>query len=584
MSCRKNKSNCLPPRCQWIKGVGCRQRTPQQRLSPPCGTRRKLSCSPPCQWINSRCRSPQYTPPAVISTACESRRKANCTSPCVWSKGRCRSPPLPNESDDDVDLLNCRGKLKRDCVTPCQWVVGTGCISPPSPRSGLSLPRSYSSIPPTLEHRSFTDSERSLLEPSRQGNFELVLRDVQQRAVEHMRHHDSLLIVFGTGMGKTITAVTIALEYLQEKPRSRVVVISPKSLLNNFSKELARHYAITNESRITCLSYGQFHNKMKKNHRFCNNKLFIIDEVHNFRNPKGLQLLSALKCASKSSKQVLLTATPFVNSTKDIGPIISLLYGEAAPTNTKKIDMNRLLNKVIYAPKIIDARYFPTYTEHKQFITMTPAYQAKLDKQLCNKDIYTKPEIFFNGYRRVVNGVRAGDSYLSFKMPFVVQTILADPTKKNLIYSNWLEHGVRIVEDELSKNRITYEIIVGDTSVSGRNDIVAAFNDREFNTLIISNAGAEGLDLKEVENVFVIDPPWNPAGIDQVIGRSIRYNSHENLPPNRRHVNIYYLILQQREVKEGERPISGDVLLYDIIDRKRQDQEEFLSLLARISI
>lgn len=553
MSCNKNKNECTPPRCKWIVGTGCRvnRDSPLQRISPACGTRRKASCTPPCKWINSKCRSPAY-----ISPNPEEEEKRIANSPCD------------------------KRKLKRNCTPPCEWIVGVGCRSPPGPNEDVSSISALTASIASQTSLSFTESDRSLLEPSVNGDFQVVLKDVQQRAVDHMRTHDELLIVFGTGMGKTITAVTIALNYLTENPTRKVVVLSPKSLLNNFANELARHYGITDESRIEYFTYGQFHRKMEKSPRFCNNKLLIIDEVHNFRNPKGKQLLSTLKCSSKCAKRVLLTATPFVNSAKDLNSLYALLTGQKAVGGGTIPSLFE--NKVIFAPKVNDPRFFPTFTEHQIGIDMSDREEERLKLELGRA--YHDPEVFFHGFRRVVNGVKEGHAYLSSKIPFILQTMLADRTKKNLIYSNWLEHGIHIVEKELQRNQVPFVSISGADSTKHRNEAVARFNSGEANTLVISNAGSEGLDLKAVENVFVIDPPWNPAGVDQVIGRAIRYNSHDGMPPNRRHVDIYYLILRQRDLRSGDKPISGDVLLYNIIDRKRRIQDEILNEFYRISI
>jgi SNF2 family DNA or RNA helicase len=61
--------------------------------------------------------------------------------------------------------------------------------------------------------------------------------------------------------------------------------------------------------------------------------------------------------------------------------------------------------------------------------------------------------------------------------------------------------------------------------------------------LVITKAGGEGLDLVGVNSVVILDPTWNPAGIDQIVGRAIRYKSHAHLPISERKVDIYYVLL-----------------------------------------
>ena len=60
--------------------------------------------------------------------------------------------------------------------------------------------------------------------------------------------------------------------------------------------------------------------------------------------------------------------------------------------------------------------------------------------------------------------------------------------------------------------------------------------------LFATSTGAEGLDLANVRQVHITEPYWNPVRLQQVMGRGVRYRSHENLPPDERHVDIYTYI------------------------------------------
>ena len=61
-------------------------------------------------------------------------------------------------------------------------------------------------------------------------------------------------------------------------------------------------------------------------------------------------------------------------------------------------------------------------------------------------------------------------------------------------------------------------------NIREKNKIIKEFNENKFQVLIISRSGMEGLDLKEVRNVILMDPVWNYSGINQIKGRAIRYN------------------------------------------------------------
>ena len=54
-----------------------------------------------------------------------------------------------------------------------------------------------------------------------------------------------------------------------------------------------------------------------------------------------------------------------------------------------------------------------------------------------------------------------------------------------------------------------------------------------------SGIGSESLDLKKTRQVHIMEPHWNDAKIRQIIGRAIRYKSHESLLLNEREVQVY---------------------------------------------
>ena len=57
--------------------------------------------------------------------------------------------------------------------------------------------------------------------------------------------------------------------------------------------------------------------------------------------------------------------------------------------------------------------------------------------------------------------------------------------------------------------------------------------------LMTNKTGSEGLDLKEIRNIHIMEPYWNDVLIEQVIGRGVRKNSHIRLPANERNVEAF---------------------------------------------
>lgn len=737
-----------------------------------------------------------------------------------------------------------------------------------------------------------------------------VLSKMQVKTVEHFdKKTDSLLVVFGTGLGKTLTALSASQCYLDEFPENRVIVISPASLINNFRKEMIK-YGGEITQKYEFYSFEGILSLYKKGTPVdCSSSLLIIDEVHNLRNYRGIKFDAVLRCAKKSQKRLLLTATPIVNDYKDMISIINLLYGDIVIqtkepdteriekavskgkyiplidrvkskwkwnikgiynpqsnsnvsqeftncfTNNKvkllnnrkfwflflsyynlilnsclidylksydeqmynfilsarnckysdsnncpippekfirryrkedyqggnaflasvfgKNNANRFIckltdnfmiipynkdlptksgvinlislsysdhNKRKYSDKvfqyknnkyslhrnflnlisnfylnynkdsslssldnknkiiiknskilkefvvefkngynifckwdgnnieiygngrkleyyksnfavelylkdnikhihfitisenpvqqnieiedsninveivnILDKNFtkilknkvafakkskspdFPDYKFNYKYVKMSKEYEKRfnevLDKQIQNEEIIFKsPETFFNGFRRAVNS--AGDDYFSEKLTEVLKIIKDNSgnISQTLIYSTWLEFGIEKMKKILEQNNISYDIVQGSTPTKKRDLAVKMFNNKEIKVLMITKAGSEGLDLKETRNVFVLDPPWNPSALEQIVGRAIRYKSHAKLPLQERFVNIYFMILVENDfnkeelTEEGYKGRSGDYLLYTIINNKRQMVENFENYLKQISI
>jgi len=89
----------------------------------------------------------------------------------------------------------------------------------------------------------------------------------------------------------------------------------------------------------------------------------------------------------------------------------------------------------------------------------------------------------------------------------------------------------------------------------------------------ITSAGAEGLSLRNVRAVHLMEPYWNEVRMRQVKGRAIRIGSHLDLPEDQRDVSIYTYISSFSEAAQRERTgdnrIDETLLLHDSVDAKR---------------
>ena len=91
---------------------------------------------------------------------------------------------------------------------------------------------------------------------------------------------------------------------------------------------------------------------------------------------------------------------------------------------------------------------------------------------------------------------------------------------------------------ELDRRGIPYGTFTGALSPKAKAKLVDDYNAGRLRALLVSGSGSEGLDLKRTNLIQILEPHWNDSRIDQVIGRGIRYRSHDGLPKSQRRVDV----------------------------------------------
>ena len=94
----------------------------------------------------------------------------------------------------------------------------------------------------------------------------------------------------------------------------------------------------------------------------------------------------------------------------------------------------------------------------------------------------------------------------------------------------------------------SYIIISGTKTISPDNDgeIKAAVKENNKNgeiikVIIISRAGAEGIDFKYIRQIHLMEPWYNLNRIEQILGRGVRTCSHIKLPFEKRWNAVFSL-------------------------------------------
>jgi hypothetical protein len=110
--------------------------------------------------------------------------------------------------------------------------------------------------------------------------------------------------------------------------------------------------------------------------------------------------------------------------------------------------------------------------------------------------------------------------------------------------------------------------------------------------IMITQSGAEGISLKNVRQVHIVEPYWNHVRMDQVVGRAVRTCSHVGLPESERNVEVftYYTVFTPElldksfTLRTKDKGFTTDEYIFRIAKRKASIIESILSLLKKSAV
>ncbi|RME83468.1 MAG: hypothetical protein D6785_06690 [Planctomycetota bacterium] len=104
-----------------------------------------------------------------------------------------------------------------------------------------------------------------------------------------------------------------------------------------------------------------------------------------------------------------------------------------------------------------------------------------------------------------------------------------DSGEKVVIFTQWLKMA-ELVEEVLEDLEIEYVYLNGNVPTKNRKKLIYAFQKQENCKVFLStDAGGLGLNLQKGSVVINLDLPWNPAVLEQRIGRVHRLGQMQNV-------------------------------------------------------
>ena len=423
--------------------------------------------------------------------------------------------------------------------------------------------------------------------------------------VKWLVERQSALLADEMGLGKTIQAVIAIRILFRHGELQRTLVVCPASMANTWEREIrswapelrlfrlqgdraTRTEAWRSHAEIYVVSYETLRNDIRElEHALFD--LCVLDEAQNIKNP-DTKIHRAIR-RLKPKYRWALTGTPIENKVDDVIALFDVLkpglfYNGDARWYTK-YEVKHKINPFLLRRTIDDvALDLPKLTRQEHWLDLLPeqsrAYRAMEDQEvealkLMRVDA-TRVHVFalINKLKQLCNYDESSGE--SCKLNFLEDELeaLSYSGEKALVFSQYPEKTLRVIEPKLRRYKpLTY---LGSLSGNKRNDVLHRFEqDEEHEVLLMSlKAGGVGLTLTRANHVFLYDHWWNPAVMDQAVGRVRRIGqsrpvfSHSLYTVSTIEERIHELHKEKRILSQeiiGQDPTADDEALNRLTDK-----------------
>lgn len=400
----------------------------------------------------------------------------------------------------------------------------------------------------------------------------VALYDYQREAALFASRAGRSVIGDDMGLGKTIEAIAAVEIMARHFGVERVLVVCPTSLKHQWEREIARvvdrparviggfrrvrEDGFRAESFYKITNYDTVYRDLDLIAAWAPD-LVILDEAQRIKNWNTRTARSVKKIASPHA--MVLTGTPLENRLEELvsivqfidrhrlGPTFRFLHDHQILDEVGKVVGYRNLDGIgkTLAPILIRRRkeqvlhQLPERLEKCFFVPMTPQQMAHHED---NRELVGKLVAKWRRYRflseadqrrlliALQNMRMACDStYLldqrtdygakADELVTLLDEVFESPEAKAVIFSQWLRMHELLVR-RLERRKWSHVLFHGGVESAKRQGLIDRFReDPSCRAFLSTDAGGVGLNLQHATVVVNVDLPWNPAVLEQRIGR-----------------------------------------------------------------
>lgn len=340
------------------------------------------------------------------------------------------------------------------------------------------------------------------------------LRDYQQQAVNNtikffQKKREPAMIVLPTGAGKSLVIAELA-----RIANGRVLVLAHVKELVEQNYDKYKSYGLEagifsaslgKKDRDEKAIFGSVQSVARASDEFFNNfSLLVIDECHRVAEEGATQYQEVIKKLLDRNPQLCilgLTATPY-----RLG--LGWIY-EFNQAGEMKTDKKRFFKQCVYELPL-------SYMIKHRYLTIPVKVDIPVTcydfSELTDRDrMYTAAEV---------------EEVLKSQMrltPFIIKNII-DITEKYsrkgvMIFSSSVKHAEEIMTYLPAGDS---RIVLGDTDMKDRVEIVNDFKNRKFKYLVNVSVLTTGFDAPHVDVIAILRPTESNSLYQQIVGRGLR--------------------------------------------------------------
>ena len=330
----------------------------------------------------------------------------------------------------------------------------------------------------------------------------------------------------------------------------------------------------------------------------------VFDEAHKMADPKGSRFAFAAK-ELKSERRWFLTATPIVNTLKDVCSLFTLL-GISNIHATQVEQLEHIVKTRVLCRRMEDLRGLipglpDAATQHNHILDFETEEEAEFYRGIQGmiqrrfrmlqheeggqmemfrlimrlRQISIHPQVYIGARKREWRTYGRPDwedpSTKFVKLKELLETQSAEPHRW-LVFCHFHEEMALLQEYLLDECPVVRECSLYSGAQTPKEKAEAIETSKEFlmgsqqEVLLVQlQSGGVGLNLQHCDRIVFMGPWWTAALMDQAIGRAVRIGQTEQ-------VEVHHLVLRE------EASMNIDKKMLSAAERKRDLCERFLEM------